>query len=113
MERASFRRLVCYLCPKLTEFDIPKRTCMGDAILEKVERLDDIDLKILDVSSYFNHLSIVSLFNFLECCLSYFTHFRWVDNKAAAPIYINKYPVYRLATRRPLFLDVKKSPSCI
>ena len=61
MERASFCRLVCYLCPKLTEADIPKRTCMGDAILEKVERLDDIDLKILDVSSYFNHLSIVSL----------------------------------------------------
>jgi hypothetical protein len=50
-ERTSFRRLVCYLCPKLTEADIPKRTCIGDAILEKVEKLDDIDMKIIDVSS--------------------------------------------------------------
>jgi hypothetical protein len=52
VERASFRRLVAYLCPKLTEADIPKRTCMGDAILEKVERLDDIDKKNIDVSEY-------------------------------------------------------------
>ena len=50
MERTSFCRLVCYLCPKLTEADIPKRTCMGNAVLEKVERLDDIDMKVLDVS---------------------------------------------------------------
>jgi hypothetical protein len=50
-ERASFRRLVCYLCPKLLEADIPKRTCIGDAVLEKVEQLNDIDMKIIDVSS--------------------------------------------------------------
>ena len=65
VERASFRRLVCYLCPQLAEADIPKHTCMGDAILEKVERLDSIDLKILDVSSHFSYLSIISLFNHL------------------------------------------------
>ena len=75
MERASFRRLVHYLSPKLTEFDIPKRTCIGDAILEKVERLDDIDMKIIDVSSRIYHLFIISLFYFLERCLPYFTHF--------------------------------------
>ena len=51
MERASFRHLVGYLCPKLTEANIPKRTCMGNAILEKVERLDDIDMKNIDVST--------------------------------------------------------------
>ena len=75
MEHASFLRLVCYLCPKLTEADIPKRTCMGDAILEKVERLDDIDVKIIDVSSFFYHIFIISLFNFLEHRIPYFTHF--------------------------------------
>ena len=114
MERASFLRLVCYLCPKLTEADIPKRTCMGDSILEKVERLDDIDLNIINVS-HFYHISNISssLFNFLEHCLPYFAHFRRVDNKAAAPLYINKHPVHRLATGRPLLLDFKKSPSCI
>ena len=75
MEHASFLRLVCYLCPKLTEADIPKRTCMGDAILEKVERLDDIDVMIIDVSSFFYHIFIISLFNFLEHRIPYFTHF--------------------------------------
>ena len=33
-----------------SQADIPKRTCMGNAILEKFERLDDIDMKILNVS---------------------------------------------------------------
>ena len=56
MERASFRRLVHYLCPKLTEADIPKRTCMGDAILGKVERLDDIDMKNIDVSTSMSNI---------------------------------------------------------
>jgi hypothetical protein len=68
VERASFRRLVCYLCPKPTETDIPKRTCIGDSIQEKVERLDDIDVKIIDVSAsshfYSSYLSIISFFNF-------------------------------------------------
>lgn len=58
---------------------------------------------------FFHHL--IS-FNFLEHRLSYFTRFRWVDDKEAPPLYINKYPVHWLATERPLFLDVKKSPSC-
>ena len=76
MERASFRRLVCYLCPKLTETDIPKRTCIGDAILEKVERLDDVDMKIIDVSSgFYYYLFIFLLLNFLERRLPYFGHF--------------------------------------
>ena len=62
MERASFHRLVHYLCPKVTEADIPKRTCIGDAVLEKVEKLDDIDMKIINVSSCFYHLIIISYF---------------------------------------------------
>ena len=59
MEHTSFRRLLAYLCPKLTEADIPKRTCMGDAILEKVERLDDIDKKNIDVSKYMYFISSI------------------------------------------------------
>jgi hypothetical protein len=49
---------------------------MGDAILEKIEKLDDIDTKIIDVSSRFYYFYIISYgLNFLEHCLPYFAHF--------------------------------------
>ena len=50
IERPSFRRLVYYLNPKVKDTDIPKRTCMSDAVMHKVERLDDIDTTLVEVS---------------------------------------------------------------
>jgi len=47
VERASFLRLIRYLCPKLNTSDIPKRTCVGDAVMEKVAKLDEIDLDLV------------------------------------------------------------------
>lgn len=47
MERPSFLRLIRYLCPKLNASDIPKRTCIGDAVMEKVEKLDGIDSELV------------------------------------------------------------------
>jgi hypothetical protein len=47
VERPSFLRLVRYLCPKLNTSDVPKRTCMGDAVMEKVAKLDEIDLDLV------------------------------------------------------------------
>ncbi|KIL54387.1 hypothetical protein M378DRAFT_18934 [Amanita muscaria Koide BX008] len=40
---ASFLCLVHYLCPKFPITEVPKRTCIGDAVLAKAERLDEID----------------------------------------------------------------------
>jgi hypothetical protein len=47
VERPSFLRLIRYLCPKLNINDILKRTCMGDAVMEKAAKLDDIDLDLV------------------------------------------------------------------
>jgi hypothetical protein len=57
VERLSFLRLIHYLCQKLNTSDIPKHTCMGDAIMEKVEKLDKIDLDL--VTSINSLISIV------------------------------------------------------
>ena len=43
----SFLRLIHYLCPKLNINDIPKHTCMGDVVMEKVAKLDEIDLDLV------------------------------------------------------------------
>ena len=47
---------MCYLCPRLKPTDIPKQTCMGDAISEKIARLDEINSQLIAVSIY---LSII------------------------------------------------------
>ena len=57
VKRSSFLHLINYLCPKLNTSDIPKRTCMGDAIMEKVAKLDEIDLDL--VTSINSLVSIV------------------------------------------------------
>jgi hypothetical protein len=57
VERPSFLRLIRYLCPKLNTSDVPKRTSMGDAIMEKVVKLDEIDLDL--VTSIDSLVSIV------------------------------------------------------
>ena len=57
IERPSFLRLIHYLCPKLNASDIPKRTTMGDMVMEKVEELDKIDLDL--VTSIDSLVSIV------------------------------------------------------
>ncbi|KAM6494942.1 hypothetical protein JOM56_009565 [Amanita muscaria] len=49
VERPSFLRLIQYLCPKLTMTEIPKRTCIGDAVLMKAERLDEVDRNLAKV----------------------------------------------------------------
>lgn len=43
--------MVHYLCPKLDENNIPGRTCIGDAVLEKVVKLDSIDMELIAVST--------------------------------------------------------------
>ena len=47
VERPSFLRLIRYLCPKLNTSDIPKRTCIGDVVMEKVEKLDGINSELV------------------------------------------------------------------
>jgi hypothetical protein len=47
VEHPSFLCLIHYLCPKLNATDIPKHTCMGNAVMEKVEKLDKIDLDLV------------------------------------------------------------------
>ena len=47
VERPSFLRLIRYLCPKLNTNDILKCTCMGDAVMEKVTILDEINLDLV------------------------------------------------------------------
>ena len=47
VECPSFLHLMHYLCPKLNISEIPKRTCMGDVVMAKVAKLDEIDLNLM------------------------------------------------------------------
>ena len=50
IERPSFRRLLYYLNPKVKDTDIPKWTCLSDAVMHKIECLNDIDITLVAVS---------------------------------------------------------------
>ncbi|KAF8622375.1 hypothetical protein AX15_007067 [Amanita polypyramis BW_CC] len=56
IEQPSFQHLVYYLNLKVKDTDIPKQTCMSDAIMHKVECLDDIDTTLVE-----NISSLVSI----------------------------------------------------
>ena len=53
MDRPSFRRLLLYTSPKLTDSEIPKRGCIGNAVMEKLTKLDEIDKKLISICAYF------------------------------------------------------------
>ena len=44
--------MVCYLCPKLSNSDIVKRTCISDLVTEKVVKLDGIDIVLIAISLF-------------------------------------------------------------
>ena len=43
------RRFIQYLNPKQKDTDIPKQTCMGEAVLKAVGRLDIVDAQLVSV----------------------------------------------------------------
>ena len=47
VECPSFLHLIHYLCPKLDTSNILKCTCMGNAVMKKVIKLDEIDLNLI------------------------------------------------------------------
>ncbi|KAM6502733.1 hypothetical protein JOM56_002710 [Amanita muscaria] len=52
VDSPAFRRMVCYLNPKLTDKDIPKKACMANAVDEKIAKLDGIDLELIAKFSF-------------------------------------------------------------
>lgn len=50
IDRPSFRRLLLYVQPKLADGDIPKHTTMANMVLDKIARLDEMDIKEFEVS---------------------------------------------------------------
>jgi hypothetical protein len=44
--------MVLYLNPTLTDNDIPKKSVMAKVVMEKVEKLDEIDGELIAVSRY-------------------------------------------------------------
>ncbi|KIL54969.1 hypothetical protein M378DRAFT_18373, partial [Amanita muscaria Koide BX008] len=46
VERPAFHRLMLYLNPKLKDQDIPKRTCISNAVSDKIHKLDEIDMNL-------------------------------------------------------------------
>ena len=50
IEQLSFWCLLYYLNPKVKDTNIPKQTCLSDAVMHKIECLDDIDITLVVVS---------------------------------------------------------------
>ena len=50
VEHPSFLRFVRYLCPRLKPTDVPGRTCIGNAVSEKIIRLDKVNSQLIAVS---------------------------------------------------------------
>lgn len=48
-ERPSVRRLIRYLNPKVQDVDIPKKTCISEAVTEKARRLDEKNRDLISV----------------------------------------------------------------
>ncbi|KAM6498412.1 hypothetical protein JOM56_006360 [Amanita muscaria] len=57
VDRPSLHRTIRYLCPKLNKSDIPGRTCIGNAVLEKVAKLDLIDMEL--IANIPSHISVI------------------------------------------------------
>jgi len=90
--------MVLYLCPKLKDSDIPKRSCNADAISEKVEKLDIIDIDLIAVCPL--HIFLFHLMSLsIEDSWSYFCHLGWVVNEAPPSIFLYEYPVYSCLNR--------------
>jgi len=85
--------MVLYLCPKLKDSDILKRSCIANAISEKVEKLDIIDIDLIAVRPL--HIFLFHLMSSsIEDSRSYFCHLGWVVNEAPLSIFLYEHPVY-------------------
>ena len=49
MDRPSFHRLLLFTSPKLTDSEIPKKSCMANAVMAKLTKLDEIDKELITV----------------------------------------------------------------
>ena len=67
MEHCSIHCTFQYLCPKLTDTDIPNKAFLADAILTKVHKLDGIDKQLL----------LVSIWHYGINCSIYWGHTIW------------------------------------
>ena len=96
VDRPSFRRLLLYTCPKLTDSDILKKSCIANAVMEKLSTLDEIDKKLIAVCVY---LHIVFNPNFeTEYFVSDFNCHRWVVHKRPSLILLVQHSVYPFTT---------------
>ena len=51
VERPAVRGLISYLNPKIEDEAIPKKTCMADTVNTNVEKLDNITIELIKVST--------------------------------------------------------------
>jgi hypothetical protein len=61
VERPAVRGLISYLNPQVDEGLIPKKTCMADAVMTRVERLEDLTIDLVKVRSFFGDRNIVPI----------------------------------------------------
>ena len=56
MERPAVRGFISYLNPKVEDEAIPKKTCMADMVMTKVEKLDSLTIELIKVCNSFQFL---------------------------------------------------------
>lgn len=87
VERASFRRFVLYLNPKLKDTDIPHKSTIAEAVTKKGKILDDIDFAMIQVCLLF--LSTLLRFDAELRKENYLPHYpcvRWLECTKASSI---------------------------
>ena len=84
--------MVLYLNPSLSNDDVPKKSVMANAVMEKVEKLDDIDRKLIAVSVC--TVSMIVSHAFSDYSVSYIGCMGWLVNKASPAIFLLQYPIH-------------------
>ncbi len=59
IERPAVRGFITYLNPKLQDTDVPKKSCIAEAVDAKVAQLEEITLEIVEVC-FIRHLLLVA-----------------------------------------------------
>lgn len=76
MDWPSCHRLLLYTCPKLTDSEIPKKSCITNAVMEKLTKLDKIDKNLIAVRASLHFFFSTNLKT--EYFILYFNCHRWV-----------------------------------
>ena len=96
VDRKAFRQLLIYQRPKTSDSQIPRRTTIRNAILQKAEKIDGLDKATIEVFRLFVcRRSKYDRGIWAGYYWAYLSHIRWVDVDPWLPIPLIDYSLRR------------------